>query len=280
MRLIATILVFLLPFFVNAQIIVNGHIHATPPGPPEYDTMYSGTLWKFSTGIGSTDNDGWAAFVNNDPNYYPSSGVRTRTVSGVTLNTNNTSAWNLYYGGTGNVTGGEDNNDGGGFAVPAAVLRDIVINGGNDTYSGNTSDASFRISGLTPDSLYRVRLYPSVDQDVCSALSTTYEMKAILIDKNYGFEYSMYSDGTKTPPGGASPSADGIVICKNTSKWIEMHGRANASGYLFIWIGPINASVGAIGACAAIDIQKGTIITLTLWPLLFLIGFKRKQIRA
>lgn len=256
------LIIFLLLFAGSLQaqrlaVITAAKLIPLPPViPPTADTTY-GTASNFNPSIADAAIGGWADFNNNPTG--PHAILKTASQSGITVTTNTTTAWNPPYGGnSGYNLAGEDTDDGGGFFFPANVMRSALYN--NTTYTGATSDATFRVSGLTPDSLYEIRLLPSFD---LALLGFNSEMTAKVIHRDGTVTYDRYMDGSRNS-GPRNPSTAGVMITGNTSKYLRMFGYADASGYIYIWIGGTTYADNStsLGSANAISIRKATITPL------------------
>lgn len=188
------------------------------PSPPSYDTSYT-QLAQFNTkGPAGSDADGWQ---NLTPQGNPNDAVRSGTQNGITLSTNTTGAWNGIPATVGQS--GETSNDGGGFAHNATVQSSYYFNA-SDTYSGSTSDACLRVSGLQEDSIYVVEIVSSRATGAGNRFCTY-----IMHDKNgQGPNVRNFSNG------------DTLNATGNTSKVVRLFGKADSDGYLYVWGGGTN----------------------------------------
>lgn len=259
MKQLLTILFFLLTICANAQLgsvaRFKHTVNLTSIKPPSLvtDTTYSDSA-KFVTFSNTITVSGWTPI--NSANAAPHVSVSTGVSSPYTASTNTTTAWNAFGGNTINSTVGENASDGGGFAFNASAQRAGSYNY-NDTYSGSTSDANFKISGCTPGQLYNVQLLPSCDAGL---LGFNSESTAKLIHASGTTTYTSYMDGTRNV-GATTSTSTGVVTTGNTSKYFSMWGVADASGFLFVWIGGTDNATDAkrLGFANGLIIRKATI---------------------
>ena len=245
-------LLFILPFFIciyaNSQFVIDSYKFGVAPCTP--DTSYSATVGYFNVrGAGGSAVTGWTDLT---PAGDPHSSVRSGTDNGFTLSTNTTTAWNGLPATSG--TSGATSSDGGGFYHSAGSggsesdeLNQSYMFNYNNSYSGATTDANFRISGLTEDSIYCIEFVPS-------RATNSQTMKVIPHDK----------DGQKstitTYWNGSTLNAQ-----NNTSKFVRFFVKADASGYVFFYIGGStdNSTTSGvnIGYINSLTVRKATITT-------------------
>lgn len=248
MKKLLIILSIFLSLAANSQMIIDSYRFGVTACTP--DTSYSATVAHFNTrGAGGVSVTGW---TDLSPLGDPHLGVRSATDNGFTLSTNTTSAWNGLPATSG--TSGTTTSDGGGFYHSAGSggsesddLNDTYFFNYNNSYSGATTDANFKISGLTEDSIYCVEFVPS-------RVTNSQTMKVIPHDK----------DGQQptitTFWNGATLNAQ-----NNTSKFVRFFVKADATGAAYFYIGGStdNSTTSGvnIGYVNSLTVRKATITT-------------------
>jgi hypothetical protein len=96
----------------------SGNSVYTAPTP---QPVGGATVFMFNFNATAQSVTDWEDVTGN-----PHTGTRTGTQNGVTVSTGNTVNWSDFGGNTSNDTGGEDVDDGGGFAFPSDVVRSIM----------------------------------------------------------------------------------------------------------------------------------------------------------
>lgn len=226
---------------LTRTLAINGVEYSS--GDP--DTTYDATIGQFNLrGSGGSAVSGWADL---SPVGDPHVGVRNVTDNGYNLSTNTTSAWNGLPATSG--ISGATSDDGGGFYHDAGgssgTLNQSYVFNYNNSYSGATTDANFRVSGLAEDSIYVVDI-------VCSRATNSQTMKVIPHDKNgQGSTITTYWTG------------ETLNAQNNTSKYVRLFLRADASGYAYFYIGGStdNSTTSGvnIGYVNSVTIRKATI---------------------
>ena len=219
----------------NSQFFMNGStgIFATAGGGTP-DTTYDATVGLFNIcGGGCATVSGFTQLTPlGEPDDANHSGTDTYTLA------SQTGGWVGIPASVG--TSGATTSDGGGFYHGSSTAnQSYYFTDGFTAPTTTTSAYSFRISGLTEDSLYIIDI-------VCSRVTNDNFGQYKVYDKNgEGSIVTTFWDGTT------------INAKNNTSKYVRLFLRATSSGDAFVWLGGTTSSYFAYAN--TISIQKVTI---------------------
>lgn len=222
---------------VTAQVTVELPLNRTfiTSAPSAPDTTYDATVGLFNIcGGGCATVSG---FTQLTPLGEPDDANHSGTSNGFTL-ASQTGGWLGIPASVG--TSGATSDDGGGFHHGSSTANQSYYF--NDQFTPpttTTANYSFVFSGLTEDTLYAIDIVPS-------RITNDNFMQFKMYDKN--------GEGSliKNYWGG-----DTLNAKNNTSKYVRLIGRANASGNIYVWLGGLTTSYFAYAN--TVSIRKTTI---------------------